>query len=619
MAGMAPIIPPKDSPHWLYEILRRIGMQTSQQAQAITAIGQGFSPNGSGQPLLNTAGFFLLAGRPGGQLGYGDTNAAGKLTLSSTASATKGFIYLGSALTSAYDETQDFLGIGIASSLLARLHLSGTALEEYDIASFTVSCVTNSTATVTAAGVPNFLPSGGPAVVQGMLVTGSGIPANTFIKSIESGSSLTLSAAATSSLNPVTLTFRTYITVGVSGETETGKDVDWKSAGAIRFTLGQNNYPFRMVGDKVAWATGIAVDGRLSLETGIEISGVNTGGNLQIGGTQHGELTHFNLKTRTAWLGRSAVAGTNINVGIGADDPATFGDVASGFGPSCDLYIARSSNTTALAIRAAGSSTNAALIVLGSTATSGSSPTKSLALTSFAFKVTEDSRVWVGDSAGAGSYFTASSTSLGLNGGTSTLNMLRPTEGIASWSDSAVSLAIYLGALTGTSAKRVWFSNSSNGVLDRVAFSSLYHLISNSQAGNAEFYAPSASPEVLQIANGSSNGADASVVLKIRSARTAQSGNMLQVTSAVASTVDLTVNARSVIDAGRIKSAVLFTDDNATIASAKLMGFNVSQITAGQTRTLAISDISGQVMVDVNHVFSDDEVVAYEDELIFYP
>jgi len=60
-------------------------------------------------------GYFLLAGRPGGQVGNGGNAPGDDLTFSSTAHATKGLIYLGSAATSAYDETADYLGIGTAT------------------------------------------------------------------------------------------------------------------------------------------------------------------------------------------------------------------------------------------------------------------------------------------------------------------------------------------------------------------------------------------------------------------------------------------------------------------------------------------------------------------------
>lgn len=68
--------------------------------------------------------FFYLPGRPGGQIGHGDINASGRLVLSSTANSTKGKIYFGSALGSAYDDYNSRLGLKTASPS-ATLHVKG--------------------------------------------------------------------------------------------------------------------------------------------------------------------------------------------------------------------------------------------------------------------------------------------------------------------------------------------------------------------------------------------------------------------------------------------------------------------------------------------------------------
>lgn len=75
----------------------------------------------------------------------------------------------------------------------------------------------------------------------------------------------------------------------------------------------------------------------------------------------------------------------------------------------------------------------------------------------------------------------------------------------------------------------------------------------------------------------------------------AQTADVAQLVSGIASTTSTTWNQRGVYATGRVKTAVLFTDDNATIASAKLLGFDVSGITAGQTRTLTIPNASGTI------------------------
>jgi len=118
-----PIVPDKEAPRWLYEILRHLDVRVSQNTVNLDAVGRGESPDGSGGPLLDTSGFFLLAGRPGGQIGRGATEPNGTLYLSSTASVSKGYIYLGwpnARVT--LDETQKFLGINTTTPAVT-LHI----------------------------------------------------------------------------------------------------------------------------------------------------------------------------------------------------------------------------------------------------------------------------------------------------------------------------------------------------------------------------------------------------------------------------------------------------------------------------------------------------------------
>ena len=64
---------------------------------------------------LTETDYAKLTGRAGGQTLQGGTEASQDLTLVSTASATRGYIYLGAVQTSAFDETNERLGIGIAT------------------------------------------------------------------------------------------------------------------------------------------------------------------------------------------------------------------------------------------------------------------------------------------------------------------------------------------------------------------------------------------------------------------------------------------------------------------------------------------------------------------------
>lgn len=70
---------------------------------------------------LDSTAFAILAGQAAGQTLNGSTAASGNLTLSSTANATKGKVILGT--TSAYDQVNDRLGIGITSPAQA-LHVA---------------------------------------------------------------------------------------------------------------------------------------------------------------------------------------------------------------------------------------------------------------------------------------------------------------------------------------------------------------------------------------------------------------------------------------------------------------------------------------------------------------
>ncbi len=91
--------------------------------RGVFADGSG-APTGGGTTPLDLANYFYLPGRVAGQTGHGSTVASGNLILASTANATKGFIYLGNAQTTAYNETLDRVGIKQPVPL-ASLHVLG--------------------------------------------------------------------------------------------------------------------------------------------------------------------------------------------------------------------------------------------------------------------------------------------------------------------------------------------------------------------------------------------------------------------------------------------------------------------------------------------------------------
>lgn len=116
---------PKNADRWLYEILHSLIQNSESTSKGFAAIIRGEVPDGSGISLFNDALFFKLSGRSGGQIGCGDTLSGGSLTLSSTNHTTKGKIYLGAALSSAYDEVNDRLGIGTGTpSSKIHVHLT---------------------------------------------------------------------------------------------------------------------------------------------------------------------------------------------------------------------------------------------------------------------------------------------------------------------------------------------------------------------------------------------------------------------------------------------------------------------------------------------------------------
>src|SRR6185369_15301546 len=77
-------------------------------------------------------------GLSGSQLAHGGVNNGENLTLSSTSASTKGFIYLGDALTSMYDDAVGRLGINVTPQ--ATLQVSGAATGGVLTASATRTC-----------------------------------------------------------------------------------------------------------------------------------------------------------------------------------------------------------------------------------------------------------------------------------------------------------------------------------------------------------------------------------------------------------------------------------------------------------------------------------------------
>jgi hypothetical protein len=88
-------------------------------SRGMRRISDGTVPDGSGTSILDAGpvsdNYWYLPGRSGNQLAFGGTSAGGTATISSTAHATKGFVYLGEAKTSAFDEVNERIGLEVAA------------------------------------------------------------------------------------------------------------------------------------------------------------------------------------------------------------------------------------------------------------------------------------------------------------------------------------------------------------------------------------------------------------------------------------------------------------------------------------------------------------------------
>lgn len=75
---------------------------------------------------LDSTAFFILAGQSGGQIAIGGTGSGDDMTLKSTSHATKGDIFIGSAVTTRFDDVNDILAVGAAAETVQ--FSSGTPL-----------------------------------------------------------------------------------------------------------------------------------------------------------------------------------------------------------------------------------------------------------------------------------------------------------------------------------------------------------------------------------------------------------------------------------------------------------------------------------------------------------
>jgi hypothetical protein len=155
----APIVPPTDPRQcapWLNRELRRISGALQQQGRGLSAVARGESPDASGDLIFDLTKYFYKPGLPGGQTEFGDVRPSGTLTMSSTASPTKGKIYFGSAQATVYDEVNERIGV-FQNTPTAKLHVKVGASANQAARPLTVSEGAGDWGHIGAAGYPTIL------------------------------------------------------------------------------------------------------------------------------------------------------------------------------------------------------------------------------------------------------------------------------------------------------------------------------------------------------------------------------------------------------------------------------------------------------------------------------
>jgi hypothetical protein len=124
MLNKGPNVPKKEgTERWLYELLRKQGLNSQQAAISIEALGRGEQPDGSGLPLPTLDDYLYKPGRVGGQTAFGGKNASEILVFSSTKDSRKGSIWLTEDGDIIIDEDNKRVGIG-ETSPDAKLHIT---------------------------------------------------------------------------------------------------------------------------------------------------------------------------------------------------------------------------------------------------------------------------------------------------------------------------------------------------------------------------------------------------------------------------------------------------------------------------------------------------------------
>jgi hypothetical protein len=634
MRPLSSIVPKKGADRWLYETLRHLQQGVQQSQAGLSAINRNETPDGSGDTLVpptDLTGYFKLIGRSPGQTAYGSIDSAGTLTLGSTSHATKGLIYFGSALTqAAFDEAQGFWGFGTVAPT-ALVHVKGSASLVQLEATGVTHTVNGTSGDMKLTSTDTGFNSSGTTsqVTAGMLVTGTGVAANTFVRHVNGNTDLSLTKALTQTITGGTVTFTNS---GLYRRTtdETGSDIDFYSQGALRLTAG-SAVPMRILSDQLddsnigiitggvcsavngtrtltgtgnpftnvldnagavsngyaagdlVTGTGIpagtyvvtkVTSGQLTLsntlptittqvmtfkrqnnvsvlEVGVLSAGNAIGANLQFGGPNRGELALFTLATNRAWIRRQSAAGATM-IGLGyTANPHDFTTAWTGLMSVEPVTISAADFTV-------------------TAAPTGTAPNKAIAAGHYLNVQSATGRIYFGGPT-LGAYFNPQQVdAVQCIQATNDLNLISVGH-VAAWSDTlaiASSFRLLVGDLNATH-RALFIASNGNGTMTRFGVSSLYHLITNAQAGGVGFVAPPTAPPVLLVNADSTNGADANPIVRIQTLRSGQSGDQLQI-------LDST------------------------------------------PKVVASISASGVLTGSTAQVFFEDEIVSYEDDSVFY-
>jgi hypothetical protein len=475
-----PINPPNDPAEcqpWLFESLKRLNLAASRSSQGFSAIIRNEAPDGSGNVLIDTTPFFVKPGLITGQIAFGGLNANENLTLSSTKNSNKGFIYLGEAQTSGFDEDNQFLGIGTPTpDGLLHLHL--------------------------------VLP-GTPAI---------GSFGNEFMEM-----TTIISAAETEMLKVTTWQNNggAYDLAVITAGSAASRSIYFTSATiAVGLRLAFGTYG----GGDTMNSAHLQFGGLNSGGTAVNVNGSICGINDTTGNSFRSLFNYFTFETGAGVFTNLARVGVNT-------DPFDFSSSAAGSQPD-SLHVARRTGATAgvpTVLIEGTTSTQAALAIRA--ASTGTTPTKIInANTLGGFRHDGDliltnagtlRGLLNGASGGTteGFKFVVTADSLNiLSGGRQT-----------GWSDTLVSNSFLIAGDVASTHRALFVTSSGFAIFTRLGFSSAYTLFSNGGAGGASssFPAPEATPSVVRIVNTSASGADGAIVLKVESQRAGQSGRLI--------------------------------------------------------------------------------------------